>query len=324
MTRRSFLKTTVAGLAAASAGTLPSLASQESSTLQPNKATSETLVATLYQSLTEPQRQAVVFPFDHPLRSKVDNNWHITKQRVGKDFTRDQQAMIREIFLKMHSPEYAERVLQQVEHDAGEAGFGACSVALFGQPGTGKFEFVLTGRHVTRRCDGDSVEGAAFGGPIFYGHAALSDEEAADHPGNIYWYQAQRANEVFKMLNGKQRELALLGSPRGEHGTETVALTGKKRGLPGIPVSELSRDQREHVQMVMADLLAPFRKQDADEALSLIKASGFENLHMAFYKNLDIGNDGVWDVWQIEGPAMVWYFRGSPHVHTWVHVRQQA
>src|SRR5213596_3336792 len=82
-------------------------------------------------------------------------------------------------------------VLEQVEHDnSGAGGFGACSVALFGEPGTGKFEFVLSGRHVTRRCDGDSVEGAAFGGPIFYGHAALSDEEAADHPGNIYWYQA--------------------------------------------------------------------------------------------------------------------------------------
>jgi len=74
----------------------------------------------------------------------------------------------------------------------------------------------------------------------------------------------------------------------------------------------------------MSDLLAPFRKQDADEAIKLIKANGFENLHMAFYKNLDIGNDGVWDVWQIEGPAMVWYFRGAPHVHTWVHVRQAA
>jgi hypothetical protein len=324
ITRRSFLKTTVTSLAAASAGTLPSLASQESKVTEPTKATSETLVATLYQSLTETQKQGVVFPFDHPLRSKVDNNWHITKQRVGKDFTPDQQAMIREIFLKMHSPEYAQRVMQQVEHDAGEEGFGACSIALFGQPGIGKFEFVLTGRHVTRRCDGDSVEGAAFGGPIFYGHAALSDEEAADHPGNIYWYQAQRANEVFKMLNGKQRELALLGTSRGEHGTDTVALTGKKHGLPGIPVSELSRDQKEHVHMVMADLLAPFRKQDADEAIKLIKANGFDNLHMAFYKNQDIGNDGVWDVWQIEGPAMVWYFRGAPHVHTWVHVRQKA
>jgi len=266
----------------------------------------------------------VVFPFDHPLRSKVDNNWHITKQKVADFFTPDQQAMIREIFLKMHSPEYAERVMKQVEHDAGKGGFGASAVALFGEPGVGKFEFVLSGRHVTRRCDGDSVEGAAFGGPIFYGHAALSDEEAPDHPGNIYWYQARRANEVFKMLDGKQREMALLGDARGEHGTETVALTGKKSGLPGIPVSELTRDQKEHVHKVMADLLAPFRKQDTDEAMKLIKANGFDNLHMAFYKNQDIGKDGVWDVWQIEGPAMVWYFRGEPHVHTWVHIRQHA
>jgi uncharacterized protein DUF3500 len=324
ITRRSFLKATVTGLAAASAGTLPLLGSQQSDAPVPKPGTSETLVTTLYQSLTEAQKQSVVFPFEHPLRSKVDNNWHITKPRVGKDFTPDQQAMIREIFLKMHSPEYAQRVMQQVEHDAGEEGFGACSIALFGEPGIGKFEFVLTGRHVTRRCDGDSVEGAAFGGPIFYGHAALSDDEAADHPGNIYWYQALRANEVFKMLDGKQRELALLGTSRGEHGTDTVALTGKRRGLPGIPISELSRDQREHVHMVMSDLLAPFRKQDADEAVKLIKANGFENLHMAFYRNQDIGNDGVWDVWQIEGPAMVWYFRGAPHVHTWVHIRQQA
>ena len=286
ITRRSFLKAAVTGLAA-TAGPLPLLADQHSNVPVQKNANSETLVATLYRSLTEAQKQAVAFPFDHPLRSKVDNNWHITKQRIGKDFTRDQQAMIREIFLKMHSPEYAERVMQQVEHDAGEAGFGACSIALFGEPGIGKFEFVLTGRHVTRRCDGDSVEGVAFGGPIFYGHAALSDEEAADHPGNIYWYQAQRANEVFKMLDGKQRELALLGAPRAEHGTETVALTGKKHGLPGIPVSELSRDQKEHVHAVMSDLLAPFRKQDADEAIKLIKANGFENLHMAFYKNLD-------------------------------------
>jgi len=314
----------VTGLAAAGAAPLPLLAGQQSNAGEPAGASSETLVTTLYKSLSEQQRGKIVFPFDHPLRSKVDNNWHITPQRVGKDFTPDQQAMIREIFLKMHSPEYADRVLQQVAHDAGEDGFGASSIALFGQPGVGKFEFVLTGRHVTRRCDGDSVEGAAFGGPIFYGHAALSDEEAADHPGNIYWYQAKRANEVFQMLDGKQRDRALLTTSRGEHGTDTVALSGKKQGLPGIPVTELSRDQKEQVHRVMADLLAPFRKQDADEAIQLIKDNGFDNLHMAFYKDQDIGNDGVWDIWQIEGPAMVWYFRGAPHVHTWVHIRERA
>lgn len=324
MNRRSFLKTTVAGLAAAGAGTLPLLGKSQPGIGEPKTSASETLATTLYHSLTEQQRKQVVFPFDHPLRSKVDNNWQITPQTVGKDFSADQQAMIREIFLKMHSPEYAERVMQQVEHDGGNEGFGGCSIALFGEPGVGKFEFVLTGRHVTRRCDGDSVEGAAFGGPIFYGHAALSFNEAPDHPGNIYWYQAKRANEVYQMLDGKQRKLALLGDSREERGTDTVALSGRNRWMAGIPVSELSGDQKEHVQLVLADLLAPFRKQDADEALKLIKDNGLDNLHLSFYKNQDIGHDGVWDVWQIEGPAMLWYFRGAPHVHTWVHIRERA
>jgi hypothetical protein len=214
--------------------------------------------------------------------------------------------------------------MQQVEHDAGKEGFGGCSVALFGEPATGKFEFVFTGRHVTRRCDGDSVEGAAFGGPIFYGHAAQSDNEKPDHPGNVYWFQALRANEVFKALDGKQRDLALLGTGRPEEGNDTVKLTGKTQGLPGIPVSELSRDQKDLVRKVMADLLAPFRQEDATEAMKLVERNGFDHLHLAFYKNQDIGNDGVWDVWQIEGPAMLWYFRGKPHVHTWVHIREHA
>jgi len=75
---------------------------------------------------------------------------------------------------------------------------------------------------------------------------------------------------------------------------------------------------------VMADVLAPFRKNDAEESMKLIEKNGFDRLHMAFYKGHDVGNDGVWDVWQIEGPAMVWYFRGDPHVHTWVHIRESA
>ena len=320
--RRAFLKTTVTGVAAAATGCV-------SVTKEPRdpvavKSQSETLVATLYKSLNEEQRKAVAFPFDHPLRSQVDNNWHITDKKTAQFYSRDQQEMIRQIFMSLHSPEYAEKVMGQVVHDSGKEGFGDTAIALFGEPGSGKFEFVLTGRHCTRRCDGDSVEGAAFGGPIFYGHAAKGFYEKADHPGNVYWFQALRANEVFKMLDGKQRKLALLDEPREEKGTATVKLTGKKRGLPGIPVAELSRDQKEQVGKVMADLLAPFRKPDVDEAMKLIKENGFDNLHMAFYKNHDIGNDGVWDVWQIEGPAMLWYFRGEPHVHTWVNIRKEA
>ncbi len=282
----------------------------------------ETLVAQLYKSLTDEQRKTICFPFEHELRSKVDNNWMIVKQSIASVLTKDQQDLVKQIFLGIHSEEYADKVYSQVVHDSGKEGFEAsCAVAIFGEPGTGKFEFVLTGRHCTRRCDGDSVEGVAFGGPIFYGHAAEGFTESAEHKGNAYWYQAKRANAVYQALDGKQREKALCKEGREEDGTDTVKLGKAGAPIDGIAVGELAKDQQGLVEQVLADLLAPFRKKDADEAMKLIKQQGLDKLRMAFYKKGDIGNDQVWDVWQLESPSMVWHFRGSPHVHCWVNLR---
>ncbi len=319
LTRRNFLRATGAGLAAAAVAPMAASALDIVTKVVP----AETLVTTLHKTLNEKQRAAICFPFDHALRSKVDNNWHITKSAVA-DMTDDQRDLVKAIFDGLHSPEYRETVYKQVMHDAGKAGFGDSSVAFFGEPGSGKFEFVFTGRHCTRRCDGDSVAGAAFGGPIFYGHAAAGFNEKADHAGNVYWYQAKRANEVFQALDGKQRKVALLGESRGENGNDTVKLKGKTTGIDGLRVGEMTADQKGLVRKVLADLLAPFRKVDTDEAMKLIEKNGFDNLHMAFYQKENIGEDETWDVWQIEGPAMVWYFRGKPHVHTWVHIRESA
>jgi hypothetical protein len=322
VSRRKFVKTAATAAALLPFGSVLEAADRPVTAVRSGG--SESLVTQFYKSLNEAQRGAICFPFGHPLQSKIDNNWHITQARVSQ-FSREQQELIREIFLGLHSEQYAARVLQQVEHDNGQGGFGKCSVALFGEPGTGKFQFVFSGRHVTRRCDGDSVEGAAFGGPIFYGHQAGGNfDEAPDHPGNIYWYQAKRANEVFQMLDGKQRSLALLDKARPERQEQTVKLTGRTSGLEGIPLTELTRDQKDLVRQVMADVLAPFRKADAEESMKLVEKNGFDHLHMAFYKGHDVGGDGMWDVWQLEGPAMVWYFRGDPHVHTWVHIRERA
>lgn len=319
--RRRFLQTTAAGATVAASGlVLPAFARAED---KPQQAQAETLVKQLYDSLTETQKGAICLPFDHELRSKVDNNWFINDSRVSKDFEKDQQQLIGQIFRGLHSDEYVDKVVEQVESDGAGAGLGRCAIALFGQPGE-KFEFVLTGRHVTRRCDGNAVEGAAFGGPIFYGHAAQGFNEKPDHPGNVYWFQAKRANELFTALDGKQREQALVTADRGERGTETVKLGGKTTDLAGLPTSEMTADQKELMRKVMDDLLLPFRPADREESMKLVEASGFDNLHISFNKNLDIGEDGVWDVWTVEGPNMVWYFRGKPHVHTWVHIRDKA
>ena len=327
-TRRSFLKNSAAfGAAASIGGSLVGTAAEK----QVSSATSETLVTTLYKSLNDEQKKAMAFPFDHPLRSAVDNNWHIVDKKVGELFNADQQAMIREIFLKIHSDEYRDKVLHQFLSDnrhgkdaTEKAAFGSSSVAVFGKPGESDFEFVFTGRHCTRRCDGNSVKGAAFGGPIFYGHAAGGFDEEADHPGNVYWFQAKRANQVFQMLDGKQRDIALLDKTgRREQKNKTVALTGKTTGLDGISVSQMSADQKGEMRKVLGDMLLPFRKEDREEAMKMIEPQ-LDDLHLAFYKKQDIASDGVWDVWQVEGPSMIWYFRGKPHVHAWINIKAQA
>ena len=286
---------------------------------------SETLASQLYKSLTSNQRSKLCFDFDHPLREKVDNNWMITKESLQQSLNPDQRDLVRQLYRKLHSPEFEEKAMQQMIHDSEGKGFdGGTSIALFGQPGTGKFEFVLTGRHCTRRCDGDSVDGVAFGGPIFYGHqAGDKDAEPADHPGNVFWFQAKRVNDIFQALDGKQRETALVDiRSRSERATETVKLGGNQGQFSGIRLGELAKDQQRLVHDVMRDLLSPFRKPDADESMRHVHAQGMDRLYLSYFKRQDVGNDGVWDVWQIEGPHMLWYFRGEPHVHCWVHIRQ--
>jgi len=285
---------------------------------------SETLAAQLHGSLDDAQRRVICRDFDDPLRQKVDNNWMITGRSVRDILRPDQQDLVRQIFRSLHHPEHADAMMRQMVEDSEGKGFEAgTSVALFGRPGTGAFELVLTGRHCTRRCDGDSVKGAAFGGPIFYGHqSGPHDEEPSDHPGNVFWYQARRVNELFQALDGRQRSTALVdGRSRPERGAETVRLTGRREGLAGLSASEMSRDQRQLMREVMKDLLKPFRRVDAEESMRLVESQGLENLSVAYFKQQDLGGDGVWDVWQIEGPQMLWYFRGDPHVHCWVHIR---
>lgn len=309
--RRSFLRN---GSLAAAALASPYLLRSDTAGTE-----SETLVKTLFDSLSEDQKRPLCFAFDDPLRLKISNNWHITEQRIGKFLDKDQNAMVEEIFRKAHSEEYADTVYNQVVHDSGRKGFGDSSIAIFGEPGSEKFEFVLTGRHTTRRIDGNSVKGKAFGGPIFYGHAADGFNEGPEHKGNAYWYQAQSANQVFEMLDGKQRKQALLEKSPGDNAA-TIRLKRQAGDLPGLSFADMTADQQGGVKKVLNDLLLPFREVDRKESMALIEKAGIENLHLSFYSDDDIGKDGVWDNWRIEGPHMVWYFRGAPHVHTWVHI----
>jgi hypothetical protein len=284
----------------------------------------ETLAGRLHASLTPAQRTTICFPWDHMhpkfglLRTRVGNNWNVTAPEVKGDFyTPEQQAIVRAIFERLIDPDWHARFDRQLEDDTGGFGHGQ-SVALIGEPGSGMFQFLLTGRHMTLRCDGDSAEHVAFGGPIFYGHDTGGGTEEKDHAGNVFWPQAVAANGVFAMLDGRQRDLALVAKTPAEN-----AIAFRRGGAEpaGISVSELSADQRGELERVLGVLLEPYRTVDRDEVRGCLAAQGgLDHCRLAFYRDADIGDDGVWDNWRLEGPAFVWHFRGAPHVHVWVNI----
>jgi len=290
-----------------------------------NKKPPETLVKMLYDSLKGKQRKEVCFDWNHIdktrglLRTRLENNWKITKPSIKSSFyTADQQILIREIFEGMTHPSWHQRWDEQLTGDVG--GFGKNqSIAIFGKPGTDQFEFVLASRHMTLRCDGNSAEHVAFGGPILYAHDGEGTFEQPSHPSNVFWHQALAANELYDMFDGKQRDKALVIN--GMPSEELVGFRGPNGKFDGIGVIEFSSDQKEHLQSVLKLLFEPFRQSDRDEVTRCLKVQGgLDACRLAFYKEGDLGNDSVWDNWRLEGPSFVWYFRGKPHVHVWVNV----
>lgn len=146
----------------------------------------------------------------------------------------------------------------------------------------------------------------------------VEDRDFASTSGDAQGLAALEANKVFQVLDGKQRDMALVSRRPAE---SAVNFRGKERRFPGIPIAELTRDQKDAVQKVLLSLLDPYRKEDKDEVQAcLSKQGGLDKCSLAFYKDGDLGDDGEWDNWRLEGPAFVWYFRGTPHVYIWINV----
>jgi hypothetical protein len=305
--RRTFLRASAATLAAASIpGRLFAAPTTSSG--------AESVVGELYATLTEDQKAQICRDFSDPLRSRVGANWHVTKPLIDNKFYSDtQRAMIEKIVRELTSTEGYDRLVAQMEYDDG--GLGGYSIAIFGKPGEGQFQWLLTGRHLTLRADGNSLEKTAFGGPIVYGHG--EESSAKD---NLFFFQTQKVNEVFAALDKDQAAAALLPKAPPE---SKVQPQGKNGNIPGVKVGDMSSDQKALVQSALKTILSPYRDEDGAESMAIIEAGGgIDSLRFAFYQQGDLENDKVWDIWRIEGPNSVCHFRGAPHVHAYIHIAE--
>ncbi|MEZ5356402.1 MAG: DUF3500 domain-containing protein [Bryobacteraceae bacterium] len=323
LTRRSWIQA-----AGATAG-LTAITSP-ASLLAAGKSKVDSLPMQLYKSLSESQKLKLCLPVDHPKRQYISNWWYIhPEHRIPTTFTPEQQELIGKIFDSMHNPEHRDQVNNQVLIDQYGSEKNAPSAGFFGTPDDEDFEFIFTGHHVTRRCNARSDKGQGFGGaPIFYGHyphpvtkGSQNFNETKDHPGNPYWYQGKIFNRFVQALDGRQQAMGLVtAEPRGEEPDAVVQIASGKRGLH---CSELSADQKKLLIETMRDMMAVFREDDVKATIETIRKKKIvDRLQVSWYGGkYDIGSDKVWDTWQIEGPEMVWYFRGVPHIHCYFQVK---
>jgi Protein of unknown function (DUF3500) len=279
-------------------------------------------VEALYRSLSPPQRREISFPWDHVdperglLRAFIANHWQVTRPCVrGEFFTRAQQHLIHDIFASLVDPAWYPRFLKQLRDDCKGHEWGADqSIALFGDPDRGALQFVITGRHLTLRSEAHGDGRAAFGGPILYGHQATGFYERANHPGNIFWEQALLASSLAAMLDEAQLAAAVVDVLPEE---TQIAF---REDRVGLPVASLTVPQRVQLERTLAALLEPFRAADRAHAMQcLSRQGGLDRCHLAFARDGRMSAPH-WDNWRLEGPGLVWHFRGFPHVHVWVHV----
>jgi len=313
--RRDFLQKLSGGAAAvvgvAATGSLAAGGEKKAKTPKP----SEDLVRELFSTFSDEQKKDLVYSWDHggeqPSRLATHNSPPFGK-RLRDHYTKAQQDLVhRTLRSILASDEALERISRNGRWD-GSRSFDGCGSVIFGNPTEGPFSWMFAGHHLTLRCDGNSQPGAGFGGPMYYGHSANGYANT-----NVYLYQTEQVHEVFDALDAKQREQAM---ENPEQQTDHKRALKFQKPRPGIAVSELSDDQQQLVEKVMRVVLDPFRSEDADEVMQIVKNNGgMKHMQLAFYGDV-VDDRQRWSCWRLEGPGFIWNFRVLPHVHTYVNI----
>jgi len=328
--RRAFLSTMGGAAAVAGLGSIPAVArADEPAAKTPPPARqakpAEALVKELFTGLSDEQKRQVVLPWDHkqgnnnlPTRLRMYNGPIVANATIGGVYTPAQRELVENICKAISSGEDGYRQLSRNGTWDGSQSFGRCGAYIFGDPtGDQPYSWVFTGHHLTVRCDGNSEPSAAFGGPMYYGHTPDGHSRR-----NAFYYQTQAVQTVYDALNEQQRQQAVVVGNPGEH---EESVRHRAQGFPGIRSGDLTAAQKEQIQRVMREVLSPYRKEDADEVMDIVRRNGgMDRIHLAFYKERAAEEGKLWSFWRLEGPGFVWNYRILPHVHTYVHIRGVA
>lgn len=117
----------------------------------------------------------------------------------------------------------------------------------------------LTGAHLNLRLGGRSREGAAFGGPLVYGDQRGDSRQGL--PGNLYRFQFELAQRLFRSLRPEQQRLAL---QKVSPVQTDIQLQGSEGSFAGVELATLLPESRAFARELIDGMLSTYPR-GADE-----------------------------------------------------------
>ncbi len=322
--RRDFMRVLGTTAAAVAVGGLTPLQKARAARAA-RQAEAEAMVFELFKTMDADQRKKLVLPWDAVAKvggkdylARLNTaNAPVGKSVIGLEYSKKQVELLDRIFHAISNGEDGYRQLSRKGKFDNSGSFESIGALIYGEPVEGKkFSLVFAGHHLTIRCDGNSEEKTAFGGPLYYGHSP-----SGYATNNVFYNQTKIVNEMYTALDEKQRPIAVKPG-KWQDGVSTVKLPSKDAAVPGLRVQEMSQDQQELIEKVMRELVSPYRKEDGDEVMEIVKENGgLKKMALAFYQEKgEFTDKEPWTYWRLEGPGFVWSFRALPHIHTFVNI----
>jgi hypothetical protein len=323
MNRRTALKVGAGFGVAAGAGLLGHQVVPPSPSAQLERV--DTLAGELYATLDAEQRADTCVPYDHPLRQYHNRGVWGGGREVVFGFSRRQRRILTDLMYAGLSAEGRSRIPD--EYFTRWTGIHSMRVLICGVPrpsvhakavdqAESPYQIVLTGAHVNLRLGGSSREGAAFGGPQVYGDQRGNERPGL--PGNLYRDQFVLAQRLFRSLDPAKQQLALLEDAPVQTGIE---LQGRHGIFPGLAVAQLATGQKDVTRALVERILATYPADDVSYARACLQANGgVDGLFLSYYQRGEDGAIPEGQVFRLEGPGAVLYFRGYPHVHAFINI----
>lgn len=274
----------------------------------------DVLARRFFTSLDDEQRALACVPYDHPLRQYHNRGVWGGGLGIFRGFDRPQRALLTDLLHAGLSRAGRARVPE--EYYARWPGVHGMRVLVCGDPTAPPYQVILTGAHLNLRLGGTSREGVAFGGPQVYGDQR--GDGRAGLPGNLYRGQFLLAQRLLARLDpGRRREALLAEAPIQTQ----IEVRGSTATPPGIPLAELSAAEKALANELVESILSTYPTDDVAWARECLAANGgVEALSFSAYLHGEEGDVPEGQVFRLEGPAAVFYFRGHPHVHAFVNV----